>query len=106
MEFMCKAIQKSFTHTSCVYFCAELDSRLQFESSPVLRKYVSKLTLTMQPCVTQILPMSGVCGEHDTVWLSGCWFGLHKPTGRMQGKVIWLLDYGYFMGSTFFIYLL
>lgn len=71
----------------------------------MLRKYVSKLTSAMQPCVTQILPMSGVCGEHDTVWLSGCWFGLHKPTGTMLGKVIWLLDYGYCMGSTFlFIY--
>lgn len=58
-----------------------------------------------EPCIRRILPMSGVCGEHDTVWLSGCWFELHKPRGRMLRKVIWLLDYGYCTGSSFYLFI-
>lgn len=47
--------------------------------------------------------LSGVCAEHDPVWLSGCWFELHKSTGRMVGKVIWLLDYRYCTGSAIYL---
>lgn len=41
-----------------------------------------------KPCVTHILPMSGVCGELDTLWLCGCWFELHNSDDVNESNLV------------------